>query len=229
MNVYTSITGNYDFLKEQPESVCSSGAKFYAFMDRPQASRTWEVLPAKEAFHTPRLNAKFHKILSHISFPEEEITLWIDGTIEILATTSVRDLASSYLRDADMAVFHHRFRYCVYQEAMHCIHNKRDITQVILGQVFRYTQEGYPANNGLAECSVLLRRDTKQVRQFNELWWSEVQTGSIRDQISFPYVVHKTGIKLNYFPGSIGEGALFARRKHLHHAKGSLALQEFAG
>jgi hypothetical protein len=220
MNIYTAITGNYDSLKEPPEGVCVSGVNFYAFTDWAQPTRAWKILPAKEAFRSPRLNAKFHKILSHISFPESDITLWIDGAIEILPTTSLLDLANSFLREADIAVFHHRFRYCVYQEAIYCIHDKRDTPAVIRGQIFRYTQEGYPANHGLAECSILLRRNTKQVSQFNELWWSEIQAGSIRDQISFPYVARKAGIKINYLPGAVGDGTLFVRRKHLGNSRG---------
>lgn len=204
-------------MREQPELVCASGVQFYAFLDRVQPSRTWKVLPAKESFQTLRLNAKFHKILSHVSFPESEITLWIDGAIEILPTTSLLNFIDSFLSDADIAVFHHRFRYCVYQEAIHCIHQKNDTPAVIRAQIYRYTQEGYPANNGLMECSILLRRNTKKIRQFNELWWSEIQTGSIRDQISFPYVARKIGIKINYFPGAVGDGTWFIRRKHLQH------------
>lgn len=218
MNVYTSITEGHDYLKEQPDAVCIPGVEFSAFLDQAEVSRTWKVLPATNTFQSPRLNAKFHKILPHLCFPKSEITLWIDGAIDILATTSVLDLANCFLRDADLAVFRHRFRYCVYQEAIHCIHQKADLPALIRRQIFRYTQEGYPANNGLAECSVVLRRNTKQVRQFNETWWSEIQAGSVRDQISFPYVVRKMGIKVNYLPGSVGGGPWFARRRHLRHS-----------
>jgi len=215
MKVYTAIAGNYDLLKEQPDSIRLQGMEFHAFMDRPQVSRTWNIQAVVNQFDSPRLNAKYHKVLPHLSFPDSEITLWIDGSIEIRANTSILNLAHSFLGDADIAVFRHPHRYCIYQEAIHCIHHRRDDREIIRKQVFRYTQEGYPANNGLAECTILLRRDTEQVREFNKLWWSEIQQGSVRDQISFPYVVWKTGIKVNYLPGVIADRKLFVCRQHL--------------
>jgi len=134
------------------------------------------------------------------------------------------NLAESFLSGADIAVFAHAERYCLYQEAAHCIHRHKDDPEVIRRQVSRYTQEGVPANYGLAECSILLRRHTKQVREFNELWWNEILAGSVRDQISFPYVAWKTGIKVNYIPGAVWDGSLFRRRKHLN-----VSLAEFVG
>jgi hypothetical protein len=96
-----------------------------------------------------------------------------------------------------------------------CLHRCKDDPELIHRQVFRYTQEGYPANNGLAECTVLLRRNTKRLQEFNALWWNEILGGSIRDQISFPYAVWKTGIKVKYIPGVVWDGSLFKRHSHL--------------
>ncbi len=214
MTIYTAITGNYDLLKEQPKPP-QSGLNYEAFLDREIVSPTWKVKPATSQFPHPCLNAKYHKILSHISFPDSEITLWIDGCIQIPNITPILDLAKCYLADSDLAVFAHSERYCLYQEAAFCIQRRKDDPKAILRQVFHYTQKGYPANDGLAECTILLRRHTKQVRGFNELWWNEILTGSFRDQISFPYVVRQTGIKVNYIPGNVRDGSLFLRRKHL--------------
>jgi hypothetical protein len=213
MVIYTAITGNYDLLKEQPE-LPRQGLQLEAFLDREQPSRTWRVRPATTTFPNPRLNAKYHKILSHINFPSFEYSLWIDGSIVICPGTSVSHLADYFLSDSDIAVFAHRKRYCLYQEAAHCMYRHKDDPETIRRQVFRYTQEGYPTNNGLAECGVLLRRHTKRVKEFNDLWWNEILGGSGRDQISFPYAIWKVGVKVNYIPGSVGDGSLFLLRKH---------------
>jgi hypothetical protein len=200
-------------LKEQPE-LLRQGLQFEAFLDRAQLSRTWRVSPATTLFPNPRLNSKYHKVLSHINFPSFEYSLWIDGSIEIYPDTSILNLADRFLSDADIAVFAHSKRYCLYQEAVHCMYRRKDDPETIRRQVFRYTQEGYPTNNGLAECGVLLRRHSKRVKEFNDLWWREILAGSGRDQISFPYAVRKADVKVNYIPGSIGDGSLFLRRKH---------------
>ena len=139
---------------------------------------------------------------------------WSSGVFVDVGLTYYR-----YYKPGERHGFPHALRAVSYThlEAIHCIHQKNDTPAVIRAQIYRYTQEGYPANNGLMECSILLRRNTKKIRQFNELWWSEIQTGSIRDQISFPYVARKIGIKINYFPGAVGDGTWFIRRKHLQH------------
>jgi hypothetical protein len=218
MRVYTAITGNYDLLKEQPED-CRLGVEFTAFMDRMQDSPTWQIQEAETSAETSCLNAKAHKILSHKFFPDDEVTLWVDGSIEICPGISLPKIANHYLRDADIAVFCHRRRYCLYQEAAHCIQRRRDVPEIIRRQIFRYTQEFYPVDNGLAECTIILRRNTLKIKDFNEFWWREIRQGSIRDQISFPYVVWKTGIKVNYFPGSVGDGSIFLLKEHLHVIK----------
>ena len=43
----------------------------------------------------------------------------------------------------------------------------------------------------------------------------------MRDQISFPYVVRKTGTKVNYIPGAVGDVSLFLRRKHSQNTAAS--------
>jgi len=215
MKVYTSITGQYDRLRDPPESVCAEDIEFHAFLDKPQASDVWKPHVANTSMSTSRLNAKHHKVLPHLSFPDCDISLWIDGSIEICPDTVLQNLAHQFLREADLAVFAHGKRYCIYQEAIYCLHHQLDDPAAIRNQVFRYTQEGYQANQGLAECTVLLRRHTEHLKQFSELWWQEIRTGSVRDQLSFPYVVRKTGLKVKYFPGTINAGKWFRRREHL--------------
>ena len=41
------------------------------------------------------------------------------------------------------------------------------------------------------ETGILLRMNTNRVHYFNDIWWSEIQNGSLRDQLSIPYVVWK--------------------------------------
>ena len=214
MVVYTAITAGFDLLREPAPAILDPAIQFRAFLDSRRRSRVWRARPACSVWPDPRLNAKYHKVLAHLCLPREAVSLWIDGNIEICPPVSLAALADRYLRGADMAVFRHRQRTCIYQEAIYCLHQRLDKPAVIRRQVFRYTREGFPANHGLAECSVLLRRHTPAVREFNEFWWREIQAGSIRDQISFPYVAWKTGIKINYFPGTVRDGTPFLRRPH---------------
>ena len=211
--VYTAISARYDSLKEVPTSA-REGVDRVAFLEEPQPSETWRVLPLHAGFQDPARNAKIHKILPHVYFPNAQYSLWIDGSVTIRFSFSVRRLIELYLAECDLAVFQHRERTCIYQEAGVCLQRRLDDPDVIWRQVCRYTQEGYPPNAGLAECPVVLRRHSAAVQAFNEAWWDEIVHGSKRDQLSFPYVARKVGLRAYTFPGSIRDTPLFERGRH---------------
>ena len=211
--VYTAITGDYDSLKRQPRSA-TEGADFVAFLDAPRPSPTWRVREIHTGFQDAARNAKIHKILPHRYFPQARYSLWIDGSVTIRFPYSVQRLIELYLADCDLAVFRHRTRTCLHQEADVCLRRRLDDPAVVWRQVARYTQEGYPPNAGMAECTVVLRRHTPTIEEFNEAWWEEISTGSRRDQLSFPYAAAKAGLKYGTFPGTLLENPLFYRARH---------------
>jgi hypothetical protein len=211
--VYTAITAGYDALKEQPHAAVN-GADFVAFLDQPCESETWRSYPIHRGFADPTRNAKIHKILSHRYLPTAEYTLWIDGSVTIAAARSLQHLIDACLAECDLAVFSHRYRTCVYQEASVCLERRLDAPEVIWQQICRYTADGFPANAGLGECSVILRRQTPAVRAFNEAWWEEIANGSRRDQLSFDYVARKHGLRYATFPGTIADNPWFRRGPH---------------
>ena len=211
--VYTAITQGYDDLKEQPRHA-TEGADFVAFLSQPAPSRTWWPRPIHTSFSDPVRNAKIHKILPHIYFPDAAYSVWIDGAVTIQYPHSIQQLVDLYLADCDLAVFQHELRTCIYQEAGVCLRRRLDDAAILWKQVCRYTREGYPPNAGLAECSVVLRRHTPAVNAFNETWWEEITRGSKRDQLSFPYVARKLGLRYGTLPGVISDNLLFHRHHH---------------
>lgn len=114
-----------------------------------------------------------------------------------------------------MAVFKHSERKCIYTEAKVCCERKLDNVEIIKKQIDLYKSEGYPENNNLSECSVILRRHTPKIIEFNEAWWEEIKKYSRRDQLSFDYVRKKFDISVNYFAGTMrSENFLFHRDNH---------------
>lgn len=214
--VYTAIsnvTNNYDSLKEQKKH--GDAIEYVAFLEEMESSKTWEFRKMHEEFQDPNRNAKIHKILSHRFFPEKEYTLWVDGSVKMVFPFSVKRLVDIYLQDCDMAVFKHSERSCIYEEANVCIQRKLDDENTIRKQIRRYASEGYPSNIGLAECTVILRRHSPKVVEFNEAWWDEIKNGSKRDQLSFNYVARKTMMEIRFFPGNIRQNNyLFQRLSH---------------
>jgi len=211
--VYTAITGRYDTL-HSPPALWREHADFVAFMDVPQLVEGWDIRPAYRRFKDPNRNAKIHKILSHKYFPDAEYSLWMDGAFQIKSALSLARWPEEYLREHDLAVMKHRSRNCAYREAAACIQLELDSFDVIKRQMEKYLKEGYPSNNGLAECGILFRRHTKLVKRFNEAWYAEIKKHSRRDQLSFNYAAHKVGLKYNLLPGGISRNQHFFLRSH---------------
>lgn len=211
--VYTAITRDYDLLKSPPPQ-WRHQADFVAFLDAPQPDSRWSFRPIYRRFRDPCRNAKIHKILPHRYFPEAKYSLWVDGAVRITSTLALDQWADEYLKRHDLAVFKHRCRTCIYQEGAYCLHLGRDAPEVINCQMQKYFDEGYPAVNGLADCTILLRRHTKKIEQFNEMWYQEIKTHSRRDQLSFNYVARKIGLKYSHFPGLLGNSQHFTWSGH---------------
>lgn len=211
--VYTAITEGYDQLKDPPAH-WQAAADFVAFLGAPTASQIWRFRPIYQRFRDPCRNAKVHKILAHKYFPAAEFSLWVDGSVGIKSDLPINHWPEEFLSQHDMAVFRHRERQCLYAEAAVCLQRGLDSSSVIHRQMNRYFREGYPPNNGLAECTVIFRRHTKKIRQFNERWYREILNGSRRDQLSFDYVAHQLGVKYRHLPGLISRNPHFQNATH---------------
>jgi hypothetical protein len=217
--IYTSITNSYDNLKELPQ-IFKGSAEAVALIDDPPDSVSWQFLPACSEYADPCRNAKKPKILPHLYFPDAEYSLWIDGSIRVLSHCTLSNLIENYLADSDIALFKHRQRRCLYQEAQMCIQTRRDSLDTIHRQMIRYRYENFPQNRGLAECCVILRRHSDKIKLLNELWWDEICRHSRRDQLSFDFVCWKLGIRYKCFPGSITNNAYFRLAQHEKRDRG---------
>jgi hypothetical protein len=162
----------------------------------------------------PVRRAREHKILSHKVFPDVIYSIWMDGSIEIREGVDLGMLVESHLKSCDIALFPHRTRACAYVEAEVCSKLELDDPQVISQQMLRYRQMGYPEGMGLGETGVILRRHTEVVRELNELWWSEICSGSRRDQLSFNYVLWRLGVEYMKLPGDFSNNPFFTVRSH---------------
>ncbi len=227
--VYTAVTGGYDLLKPVPEWLKAS-ANFTAFLDDPSFALNFSVrersqklgwLPetiSETDFNSldPCRVAKRFKVLAHEYFPRAEFSLWVDGCVELLIPYSLPELVRIFLKDADICVFRHPKRDCLYEEAKAVLRQRLDTKERVHSQVQRYRTEGYPERAGLVEATVILRRHTARVKEFNEAWWQEIEEGSRRDQISFNYVARKLGMRYAEFPLSLGApNGLFSKSEHV--------------
>lgn len=155
-----------------------------------------------------RRESKRLKIMSHLLFPDADWWLWMDWPFRLLVP--VERLIEGF-DDEQIVGFRHSLHACAYVEHAACARMGKDDLGAMRTQMDRYARERFPRNFGLLECGVLLRRNTPEVRAFNEAWWAEVEAGSSRDQLSFSYAAWRTGVKWACWPGTVWDNSFTER------------------
>src|SRR5258707_7873600 len=95
--VVTSICGGKDHLLDQQHL---GSAKWIAFVEQAEASRTWELRRAYDQFKSSRRNARIVKLLIH-QFVDADYSIWIDGNQ--LLHRPPEELIERFLADHDVA------------------------------------------------------------------------------------------------------------------------------
>ncbi len=205
--IYTAIFGKIDELIE-PEGEYRD-FDFICFTDRSNfKSKRYKIIKVKRFFDDPALEARMYKILPHLFLPQYDFSIWIDGRVII----KKKDLSPLFktIEKANLAVFPHMYRDCIYEEAKACIYRRKDNPIKIINQITNYAKEGYPINNGGVETGVLIRKHMqKDTIEFQNSWWKEIIKFSKRDQISFNYVAWKNNFKFNYIKGHVWDNKYF--------------------
>ena len=204
--VYTAVFGNYDtLLPAKYPGLCFTDGKMPSV-----AGWDYKTIFADK---DPKWANRRCKLLAHEHL-NVEFSIYFDGNIELL--TDPHTLIEKYLKDADIAVFAHPKRDCVYAEGEACIREGKAQAAAVNAQMARYRAGGYPTHNGLAACWVLLRRHNHTVKRFNAAWWEEYIKGAKRDQLSFNYVCWKSGMQYAIIPGDLFKGTSkdFRRTRH---------------
>lgn len=216
--VYSCVTGGYDKLEKtllaaRPKIDCNT--EFYVFTENNSSlvDSVWQTKALACKLANPRKTSRWHKINSHLLFPEADITVWVDGSQKFKSFRLFNEFIEPYLKTG-IATFKHPDRKCIYQEYQACCHLNKDHKPTMKNQVDKYRAAGYPINNGLVETSCVIRENTKQVAGFNELWWNEVDKHSIRDQLSFNYVSWLTKTPYSIIPGCRVNSPFFSFSNH---------------
>ena len=215
--VYTCIFGGKDRLKDPlPFPWQKRSVDFICFTDdENMKSDRWEVRKVDLIDGDPALTTRYYKILAHeVLPPGYEYSIWEDATHTL--RVDPRWLLFRFLRKNPLALFPHPWRSCIYEEAKRCLRDGLGGAGRVEAQMKRYKEEGYPENNGLASCGVILRRHNRErVRELMENWFREVKEASSRDQLSFNYVCWKSGCAYTTIKGQIFRNPYFAYEPHI--------------
>lgn len=189
--VYTCISGNYEKLKEV--KVINSEIDYVCFTNnKTLTSKTWQIREIPECLDDldETRKARCIKILPHIFLPEYDISLWIDGNIEIKG--DLIEFINDHINKSDFMTTKHPDRICVYDESSAVIKQKKDDEKIVKRQMEHYKNQLYPEKYGMVQTNILLRKHNNiDVINLCNDWWNEVLKHSKRDQLSFNYVCWK--------------------------------------
>ena len=191
-------------LRGVPAAPPFEGVQYKLFTNNPEKAKGkgWEIILVEQEKDL-RLKAREIKSNIHTFFPDASEWLWVDSNMKIVENPHA--LVSKYLKTHHLVAMPHHCRSNYWQEVNEICAQPHLVS---LGQGppareagKRYRNEGHMPI-GLYETGCLLRRNCKDVVEFNKTWWNEIKHRSIRDQVSFTYAAWKTGLAINSFPGS---------------------------
>jgi hypothetical protein len=194
--VYTCITGNYD--KLIPPRHVDSRLDYFCFTDNE------EIIDAPWSFKSLALSEldnkdknRYVKMHPHKLFPDYDMTVYLDGNIEIVG--DLYDfILNMYAREESLFVYNHLERNCIYSEAAACAYYSHYWLWNVAKQMRTYSAIKYPMNNGLVSANILIRKNTSALAKLMDAWWEAYCSGVKRDQLSLPFVSWKLDIPIHY-------------------------------
>jgi hypothetical protein len=173
------------------------GVRRVLFTDRADTSLTGvEVIQDPLDGLDPARASRRAKLMPHRYFPEADWSIWLDNKSRLLREPIEVVAALQAQSDAGFFAFPHFRRTCVYQEGQAIWENGLDDHRIVRDRLQVYRAEGMPENAGLIEGHFIVRRHhDPDLSRFGERWFEQVLRYSRRDQLSFPYLAWKLGLR----------------------------------
>ena len=206
--VITSSIGTNNLLPQKR----FNNVDYHAFVDNKNDNKDWIEHPnlqywnqhsaiqfSSDPVYANRRNAKIYKVIPFAFLPNYDYYFWIDSTH--ILEEDPNELVKIYLKNADVAVFRHPQRKCIYEEGNFIKDIKFDYPNLIDDQLAFYKDMCYPEDNGLYELPVRFQRNNQLTQKMGLMWWEQICMFSSRYQLSFPFVFHQLSVNLSIFPG----------------------------
>ncbi|OHA87802.1 MAG: hypothetical protein A3A96_00550 [Candidatus Zambryskibacteria bacterium RIFCSPLOWO2_01_FULL_39_39] len=181
---------------------------------------------------TPRLQAKIPKIFGWQMAPDYDYYLWLDSTLSLSNTDSLKyfyDNCQCY----DIVVFKHPTHPNVRQEARYTRKGLKQQSKNLGSKyiIARYENELLKeqmeeieadkdfVDDFLVNGGAFMYRNTKGVQNMLKEWWYHTSRYIIQDQISFAYVLKKSGLKINLKSDNITDCTFLTSKGHKADSK----------
>ncbi len=194
--IFTAISNNYDSLKIP--SFISNDYDYICFSNTDMSDTgIWEIRPCLYLSSDPTRITRYVKTHAHCLLSEYEVAVWIDSNIVITGDIT-EEIERTIASGLPCATFYHPRRENIYEEAETIIRAKRDDPEIVKLQVGHIGDFGLE-HNDLAETNFMIfNLRHEKIKKFLNTWWSEIDTYSKRDQLSFNYSLYKNGTR--YYP-----------------------------
>jgi hypothetical protein len=140
------------------------------------------------AIVVPMLSHKWFKTHPAEVLPTADISIWIDGSMEIVAPDFF-ELCLEALDSDDWACMPHPARTCIYPEASYSATLTWRYDAPSINAQAEHYSHFHPANWGLIATGFNVRRHTPAVLELADEWWTENVQWSHQDQLSLPVLM----------------------------------------
>jgi cellulose synthase/poly-beta-1,6-N-acetylglucosamine synthase-like glycosyltransferase len=213
--IYTVITGNYDRPIELPPL---KGIDAYLFTDNPNmTSDTWKIqlLPPSDR---PKHASRKVKALYMDYLPNYDLCIYIDGNMQIKG--DIHRFIRTYYKGGFLTCSH-PVRRTVEDEVRACEMIGKDT-----GESLNTTLQALKLSTGMSktkqlyESGFIVRDYSENTQALCRTWWSMIEQGTHRDQISLPFAAFASGVYPKTVPSHIRNG-LIKIHPHKKHRDGA--------
>ena len=197
--IYTAITSEPgdNILRSRVYPVTNFPAFLFTNIPKYRGPAGWRVIFLDNPLKlVAQKLARYVKTHPHTLLPPHDVSLWVDGTVEVLPRRDSILEFCSFTHQIELRCRVHDALSCTYQELEVCEALKLDpdITTFIKQRAFYDEKEHFPWNWGMLVTNILARKNSSKVNEFNDLWWSQIYQYSVHDQCSIMYALWKTNL-----------------------------------
>jgi hypothetical protein len=170
----------------------------------------------------PRLEAKIPKMFAWQKKPGYDFYLWLDGNISLARPDAIEYLLRE-IEGHDIVVIRHHRRPNIRQEVRYL---RKGLREQSIYLISRYKDELWKeqydeicrdrdyVDDLLVIGGIFLYRNTPQVQAMLKEWFYHVSRYSVQDQISFPYVLKKSGIRIKVLDYDYTKWDMIKQERH---------------
>ena len=217
--VFSVLIGEYDLISQFN---LQKDFDFYLFTDDQSGKynhTNWTILPIPEEVQELNVSRvkkqRFIKLHPHLYFKDYDLSIYIDANFKIIDDLNnflIRVLSPNY----SIYTFEHPERNTIFNETFEVVSLQKEKESIANAIRERYRKENFPDKNGLIEsCLIIRKHNEKDSIYMMNKWYDEIKNYSHRDQLSFNYIMWKTGVKIKYIVKNFALQYFFQNITHL--------------